>query len=61
LVIIVTPILVRPVQNMAQLHTPADGYQVPGDIDRLLLNRQVPNRNGTVGAAPSGAAGFIVR
>jgi pilus assembly protein CpaC len=60
LVIIVTPLLVRPVQNMAQLHTPADGYQVPGDIDRLLLNRQVPNPNGTV-APPPGAAGFIVR
>jgi pilus assembly protein CpaC len=61
LVIIVTPILVRPVQNMAQLHTPADGYQVPGDIDRLLLMHQVPNPNGTVAAPPPGAAGFIVR
>jgi pilus assembly protein CpaC len=61
LVIMVTPILVRPVQNMAQLHLPTDGYQVPGDIDRLLLMRQVPNRNGTVAAPPPGAAGFIVR
>jgi len=61
LVIIITPILARPVQNMAQLHTPADGYEVPGDIDRLLLLRQVPNRNGTVAAPPPGAAGFIVR
>jgi hypothetical protein len=34
---------------------------VPGDIDRLLLNRQVPNPNGTVAASPPGAAGFIVR
>jgi pilus assembly protein CpaC len=61
LVIIVTPLLVRPVQNMAQLHTPADGYRVPGDIDRLLLMRQVPNPNGAVAAPPQGAAGFIVR
>jgi pilus assembly protein CpaC len=61
LVIIVTPILVHPVQNMAELRTPADGYEVPGDIDRLLLMRQVPNRNGTVTPPPPGAAGFIVR
>ncbi len=61
LVIIVTPILVRPVQNMAQLHMPTEGYEVPGDIDRLLLMRQVPNRDGTVTAPPPGSAGFIVR
>ena len=61
LVIIVTPILVRPVQNMAQLRTPVDGYQVPGDVDRLLLMRQMPNRNGAVAAPPSAQAGFIVR
>jgi pilus assembly protein CpaC len=61
LVIIVTPILVRPVQDMAQLHTPADGYEVPGDIDRLLLMRQVPNRNGSIAPPPPGQAGFIVR
>jgi pilus assembly protein CpaC len=61
LVILVTPLLVRPVQSVAQLHLPTDGYQVPGDIDRLLLLKQVPNRNGTVAAPPPGAAGFIVR
>jgi pilus assembly protein CpaC len=61
LVIMVTPILVRPVQNMAQLRLPTDGYQVPGDTDRLLWLKQVPNRNGTVPAPTPGAAGFIVR
>jgi pilus assembly protein CpaC len=61
LVIAVTPILVRPVQNMAQLKMPTEGYQVPGDTDRLLLLRQVPNRDGTVAARPPGEAGFIVR
>ena len=61
LVILVTPILTRPVQTVAQLRAPTDGYQVPGDIDRLLLLKQVPNRNGTVAAPPPGAAGFIVR
>jgi pilus assembly protein CpaC len=61
LVIIVTPVLVRPVQNMAQLRLPGEGYKVPGDIDRLLLNHQVPNRDGTVSARMPGEAGFMVR
>jgi pilus assembly protein CpaC len=61
LVIIITPVLVRPVQNMAQLRVPGDGYKVPGDIDRLLLNHQVPNRDGTVATRPPGEAGFMVR
>ena len=61
LVILVTPIIVRPVQNIAQLRVPGDGYKVPGDVDRLLLNRQVPNADGsTIPRTPS-AAGFIVR
>jgi pilus assembly protein CpaC len=61
LVIIVTPIVVRPVQNIAQLRLPGEGYKVPNDVDRLLLNHQVPNANGTVAPPPPGAAGFIVR
>jgi pilus assembly protein CpaC len=61
LVIAVTPILVRPLQNIAQLRLPTDGYKVPGDTDRLLLNRQVPNRDGTTVAPGSSQAGFIVR
>jgi pilus assembly protein CpaC len=61
LVILVTPIVVRPVQNMAQLRLPGEGYKVPGDIDRLLLNHQVPNADGTAAARPPGEAGFIVR
>jgi pilus assembly protein CpaC len=65
LVIIVTPLLVRPVRNVAQLQIPADGYKPLPDFDRLLMNKQVPNRDGT--AAPRapggmpGQAGFIVR
>jgi pilus assembly protein CpaC len=61
LVIIVTPIVVRPVQNVAQLRLPGEGYKVPNDVDRLLLNHQVPNANGTVAPPPPGEAGFIVR
>ena len=61
LVIIVTPLLVRPVSNPSQLQIPADGYKPAGDIDRLLLMRQMPNRNGTTQARVPGQAGFIVR
>jgi pilus assembly protein CpaC len=62
LVIVVTPVIVRPVRNMAQLQIPADGFKPMGDVDRMLLLRQTPNANGTYNAprAPS-EAGFIVR
>jgi pilus assembly protein CpaC len=63
LVIIVTPILVRPTQNPNQLHLPGEGYEVAGDRDRLLLMHQVPNRDGSTGAPPRplSEAGFMVR
>jgi len=61
LVIVVTPILVRPVQSMAQLRLPGEGYTVPSDVDRILLQREVPNRDGTTTARRNSEAGFIVR
>ncbi len=62
LVIIVTPVLVRPVRNMAQLQLPGEGYKPPTDFDRLLLLRQTRNADGTsTTARPPGQAGFIVR
>ena len=61
LVIAITPILVKPLQNIAQLKLPGAGYEVPGDIDRLLLNRQVNNRDGSTTPATPGQTGFIVR
>jgi pilus assembly protein CpaC len=61
LVIIVTPIVVRPVRDIAQLRIPADGYKPAKDIDRLLLMRPMPNRDGRASAQPPGEAGFIVR
>jgi pilus assembly protein CpaC len=61
LVIIVTPLLVHPVRNVAQLQIPADGYKPLGDVDRLLWNKQVPNADGTVTPKGAGQAGFIVR
>ena len=61
LVIIITPILVRPVANPTQLQIPGEGYKPPRDIERLLLMRQMPNRNGTTQVQAPGQAGFIVR
>jgi pilus assembly protein CpaC len=62
LVIIITPLLVRPVQSMAQLKLPGEGYQMPGDTDRLLLMHQVPNADGsTTPPRAASEAGFIVR
>jgi pilus assembly protein CpaC len=40
LVIVVTPYIVRPVGSPDQIRVPTDGYVPPGDVDRVLLNRQ---------------------
>ena len=61
LVIIVTPYIVRPVDNPAALHTPSEGYRVPNDIERILLMRQMGKTTPTVAAHVPGDAGFIVQ
>ncbi|MBB2156037.1 type II and III secretion system protein family protein [Gluconacetobacter diazotrophicus] len=40
LVIVVTPYLVRPVDNESMLHSPDDNWAPPGDLDRIFLMRQ---------------------
>jgi pilus assembly protein CpaC len=68
LVIIVTPIIVRPVERPADVHLPTDGFQFSSDIERILLGRLTPVLP-TGGASPNpppstphlhGAAGFIL-
>jgi hypothetical protein len=54
-------VLVRPVQSVAQLRLPGEGYKVPGDTDRLLWQKQVPNADGSPGPKPVAQTGFIVR
>lgn len=61
LVIVVTPYVVRPVANPAQLHLPTDGYRTPPDIDRLLLMKQVAANEPPVPVKIPGSAGFIVQ
>jgi pilus assembly protein CpaC len=45
LVIIVTPYLVRPV-NAGQIALPTDGFRVPGDAQRVLLDQEQDSRSG---------------
>ena len=62
LVIIVTPLLVHPVQNVAELKLPGEGYKPQNDFNRLLLNHQTANADGTTTTVPPvNQAGFMVR
>jgi pilus assembly protein CpaC len=61
LVIVITPYVVRPVNNVAQLHLPTDNYTAPTDIERLLLMRQVADKRTPVPIRIPGDAGFIVQ
>jgi pilus assembly protein CpaC len=61
LVIIVTPYIVRPVDDPAALRTPVDNYTPPSDLERLLLMRQVANSPAEVPVRIPGAAGFVVQ
>ena len=61
LVIVVTPYIVRPVNNSANLHLPTDGYKPPSDIQRLFLMRQVSQNRPPVPVQIPGDAGFVVQ
>lgn len=61
LVILVTPYIVRPVNNIAKLHLPTDGYTPASAINRLLMMRQTAVNQPPVPVRIPGHAGFIVR
>ena len=61
LVIVVTPFIVRPVNDPSSLHLPTDGYTMPREIDRLLFMRQVGHGQPAVPVRIPGSAGFIVQ
>jgi pilus assembly protein CpaC len=67
LVIIVTPYVVRPVADPANLRLPTDGWRPPSDLERILLLRQsarVPAGTAVSNAPPlhiPGNAGFIMQ
>jgi pilus assembly protein CpaC len=60
LVIVVTPYIVRPVNNIAALHLPTEGYTPPTDLERLLLMRQVADKAPVPVRIP-GDAGFVLQ
>jgi pilus assembly protein CpaC len=61
LVILVTPYIVRPVDNRASLHLPDENYSPPSNIERLLYMRQVGDSPTRVPVRLPGNAGFIVQ
>jgi pilus assembly protein CpaC len=67
-VILVTPYLVRPVEEAAAMASPTDGYQAPTDIERILEGRLhsarlQPGRDGPIGPQGqrlAGPVGFVL-
>jgi pilus assembly protein CpaC len=61
LVIIVTPYLVRPVNDRLALQSPDENYTPPGELDRLLLLHQTGDGHSTTPVRIPGDAGFVVQ
>ena len=61
LVILVTPYIVNPVSDSADLRTPTEGFVPPNDLERILLLRQTGAQPASVAARIPGQAGFIVQ
>jgi pilus assembly protein CpaC len=60
LVIIVTPYVMRPVNDPTALRLPTDGYRVPNDLERILLLRQTGIGSPEPGEHVPGQAGFVI-
>jgi pilus assembly protein CpaC len=61
LVIVVTPFVVRPINDPSAIHLPTDGYTMPREADRLLLMKQVGLGQPAVPVRIPGSAGFVVQ
>ena len=61
LVILVTPYIVRPVDDPGALHTGADRFTPPNDLERILLLRQVGQHASLPPTRIPGNAGFVVQ
>ena len=61
LVILVTPYIVRPVDDPAQIHMPGQHFVAPNDLERILLLREQGARSPVIPASIPGQAGFIVQ
>jgi len=60
LVIVVTPYLVRPVSNPAQIALPTDGYRNPDEAQRLLVGAENAGVSGEHRPGPSAGPGQTV-
>jgi len=60
LVIVVTPYIVRPVSDPATIAAPDDGWQVPNDLERILLLRQKGLNSASPRVRVPGNAGFVL-
>jgi len=56
LVIVITPYLVKPVNNAADIHLPTDGYQAPTDLGRVLMGELGSGTSGGTRPTPTVAA-----
>jgi len=56
LVIVITPYLVKPVNNVADIHLPTDGYKAPTDLGRVLMGQLGSGTSGGERPIPSVAA-----
>jgi pilus assembly protein CpaC len=61
LVILVTPFIVKPVNDRLALHTPDESYTPPGELDRLLLLHQMGSGGPATPVRIPGDAGFVVQ
>ena len=61
LVIMVTPVIVRPADSEAQLHLPTDGFVPASDLERILQSRQLSRQRRPLPGRIPGDAGFIVQ
>ncbi len=61
LVILVTPYIVNPVSDAAQLRTPTDNFLPPNDLERIVLLRQNGAQPASVATRIPGQAGFVVQ
>jgi pilus assembly protein CpaC len=60
LVIVITPYLVKPVNNAADIVLPTDGYRAPTDLGRVLLGELGSGKNGERRPTPTMAAPAVV-
>ena len=60
LVIVITPYIVRPINDPNALRLPTDGWHAPNDIERIIYLRQMGSGIGTARPHIPADAGFMV-